>query len=383
MRVLIAGAGIAGPTLAYWLRRAGHEPTLVERAPRLRDGGYLVDFWGAGFEVARRMGIVPRLLERGYRMREMREVSSGGRTIGRLDPFSVIEDAGTSYVTIARADLAAAIYDALDGVGTIFDDDGERVHVEFVHHPPEDFDLVVGADGLHSRVRTLAFGPEQEFERDLGLAVAAFEIPGYRPRDALVAVAHTRVGRQLLRVSLHEDATMFCVVFRPDADVPQDDVPAQQEVLRAALHGMGWEAPAVLEQLPRARAFYMDRTSQIRLPSWSRGRVALVGDAAACPSLLAGQGSALAMVEAYVLAAELHAAHGDHHAAFARYERLLSESVRTKQDAALGLDVAFAPRNRRQALLRLAVLNLMGIPAVAHRIMGRSLRDPIELPAAP
>ncbi|HXF03745.1 MAG TPA: FAD-dependent monooxygenase, partial [Arthrobacter sp.] len=175
MRVLIVGAGIAGPTLAYWLRHAGHEPTLVEQAPRLRRGGYLVDFWGSGFDVADRMGIVPRLMADGYRVRELREVTASGRRIAHLDPRHVIGGAGGRYVSIGRSDLAAALYDALDGeVETIFgdtvqalDDDGGRVRVEFARGAPREFDLVVGADGLHSRVRALAFGPEEEFERYL------------------------------------------------------------------------------------------------------------------------------------------------------------------------------------------------------------------------
>ncbi|MHA6695938.1 FAD-binding domain [Homoserinimonas sp. A520] len=391
MKVLIVGSGIAGPTLAYWLRKSGHEPTLVERAPQLRQGGYVVDFWGSGFDVAERMGIVPRLMDEGYRIRELREVSTTGRRISHLDPSRLIDSVRGRYVSIARADLASAIYDALDGeVETIFDDtvrtlddDGDRVHVEFASGTQRDFDLVVGADGLHSRVRSLTFGPEDQFERYLGIAVAVFEVDGYRPRDELVAVTHTEVGVQALRFAMRDDTTMFCFTFRHDGDLPTDDVEAQQELLRARLAEVGWEVPDILDRMPQARTFYCDRASQIRMPSWSSGRVALIGDAAACPSLLAGQGSALAMVEAYVLAAELHKAGDDYRAAFAAYERQLAPFVRTKQDAAIGLGAAFAPRNRMQVLLRSTVLGLMAVPFIAQLAMGRSLRDPIQLPPPP
>lgn len=391
MRILIVGAGIAGPTLAYWLQRFGHDATLVEHAPQLREGGYVVDFWGAGFDVADRMGIVPRLMDEGYRVREVREVSSTGRRIAHFDPRHVIGISGGRFVTIGRSDLSRAIYDAAEGdVETVFgdtvtslDDDGTRVRVEFAHGAPREFDLVIGADGLHSRVRKLAFGSEEEFERYLGITVAAFDVAGYRPRDELVAVTHTEVGDQVLRLALRDDVTSFYFTFRYDGEVPQDDVAVQQDLLRRRLGGVGWEVPVILEQMPKARTFFMDRASQILMPSWSRGRIALIGDAGAAPSLLAGQGSALAMIEAYVLAYELHEAQGDHRAAFAAYERRLAQLVRDKQDAAIGMGAAFAPRNRLQLLLRNVVVGLMVVPPIANMAMGRSLIDPIRLPPVP
>lgn len=150
--------------------------------------------------------------------------------------------------------------------------------------------------------------------------------------------------------------------------------------LRTRLSHIGGEVPGILAQLAQAKTFYMDRANQIRMPSWSRGRIALLGDAAASPSLLAGQGSALAMVEAYVLAAALRHAQGNYGKAFAAYEQQLRSMIEEKQDAALRLDTAFAPATRKQLWLRNITLRLMGIPFVANLAMGRSLRDPIELP---
>lgn len=386
MKVLIVGAGIAGPTLAYWLLRAGHEPTLVERAPELRRGGYLVDFWGAGFDVAERMGIVGELRRRGYVMTEARAVARDGHRIASFEPSAVMRST-QRYLSIARSDLAAVIYGALqDRVELILDDtvsaldNGERVHVMFESGGTRDFDLVVGADGLHSQVRQLAFGPDEQFETYLDTVVSVFDIEGYRPRDELIAMMHAEVGFQAVRLSLRDDITMFLLTVRHDAPVPTDDRAEQQALLRARLADAGWETPAMLDLMPQARTFYFDSVSQIRMPSWTRGRVALVGDAAACPSLLAGQGSALAMVEAYVLAAELTRS-SDHVEAFARYQERLRDFLRSKQDAAVGLGPAFAPKNRLQLLVRNTVMRLMGLPKVADLAMGKSFHDAVELPA--
>lgn len=331
------------------------------------------------------MRTLAELRRRGYRL-EAHTVDRGGRRIAKLKP-SAITGSTQRYVSIARSDLAAIIYDALDGAVELIVDDtvdtlvdqGGRVRVGFEHGPTRDFDLVVGADGLHSRVRRLAFGPDERFERYLGIVVAAFEAQGYRPRDERVAIMHAEVGFQALRVALRDDVTLFLLTVRHTGTVPTDDRAAQQALLRTRLADKGWETPAMLDLMPQAYTFYFDSVSQIRMPAWTRGRVALVGDAAACPSFLAGQGSALAMVESYTLAAELARA-DDHREAFARYERRLAPLLRSKQDAAQGLGLAFAPKNRRQLVVRNTAMRLMGLPKVADLVMGRSFRDAVELP---
>ncbi|MEW5851492.1 MAG: FAD-binding domain [Myxococcota bacterium] len=389
MQVLIVGAGIAGPTLAYWLSRAGHRPTLVERAPELRRGGYLIDFWGAGFEVADRMGIVPELLQRGYTPREGRQERRDGTRMFSFHPESLVGP-GVPYASLARSDLAAVIYGALEGkVETIFgdtvralDDDGARVRVTFERGAARDFDLVIGADGLHSQVRRLVFGADEQFEKYLGFKIAALDLKGHRPREELVAKLYTEVGYQVTAFPMRDDGMMFALTFLDDRkDVPETRE-AQEALLRERFASAGWETPAVLAKMPGAESLYMDQVSQIRMPSWTRGRVALVGDAAACPSLLSGQGSALAMVAAYVLAAELARA-PSHVEAFAEYERQLMPFLRSKQKAAERLALTFAPKNGFQLFVRNSVMRLMSFPFVAKLAAGKSFNDAIELPPPP
>jgi 2-polyprenyl-6-methoxyphenol hydroxylase-like FAD-dependent oxidoreductase len=390
MKVVINGAGIAGPTLAYWLHRFGHEPMLVEAAPRPRRGGYVIDFWGVGYEIAEKMGLIPELETLGYKVGEWRLVDAEGRRTGGFSTDTINHMTHGRIVSLQRSDLAAAIYGEIEGtVETIFGDsvaaieENERgVHVTFEHHPPRDADLVIGADGLHSRVRRLVFGPDSQFEAYLGYHVAAFQLDGYQPRDELVYISHTAPGRQISRFSMRDDKTLILCVFR--ADVSDATLPSTDEerkaVLRHVYRDVGWEAPQILAAMDGVSDIYFDRVSQIHMDHWTKGRTALLGDAAACVSLLAGEGSGLAMAEAYVLAGELSRANGNHEAAFARYEERLMPFVRHKQGSARNLASSFAPETALRILLRDIATRLMAIPFLADAFVGRDLRDDIELP---
>lgn len=392
MNVLISGAGIAGPTLAYWLHRHGVAATIVERAPRLRTGGYIIDFWGAGFDVATRMGLLPELLRDGYSVREVRVVDRDGRKVSGF-PAAVFSRATRSrFTSLPRGDLAAAIFGSLDtNVEAIFGDTIERIEqtatdvsVTFAHHRPRSFDLVIGADGLHSRVRELVFGPESGFERYLGIKVAAFESAGYRPRDDLVYIMSPEVGREVSRFTMRNDRTMFLFTFAdPDPMIPAD-VRAQKGVLRERFGHSGWECPRILDALDAAGDVSLDRLSQIQMNDrdggWSNGRVALVGDAAACISLLGGQGSALAMAGAYILAGELHRAGRHYEDAFARYQELFGPFVSMKQRAARRFAGGFAPRSKVSLFLRNKIFQLLSIEWIANMAVARGFSDRIALP---
>jgi 2-polyprenyl-6-methoxyphenol hydroxylase-like FAD-dependent oxidoreductase len=386
MKVVINGAGVAGPTLAYWLSKAGNEVLLVEQAPRLRTGGYVIDFWGAGYDVAEKMGLIPRVRELGYQVKEVRFVDRRGRRRGGF-PVRVFERLTHGrYTSLRRSDLAAAICGALDGkVETAFGDSvaaiadaGDRVRVEFDRGAPREVDLVVGADGLHSRVRRLAFGPDAAVEVSLGYHIAAFEAAGYRPRDELVYVSHDVPGRQVSRFSLRDDRTMFLFVFR-DEYQPAGGLEGRDAVARV-FADVGWECPRILAAMREADDVYFDRVSQIRMDRWAAGRTVLLGDAAACVSLMAGEGAGLAMAEAYVLAGELHAARGDHAAAFARYQERLMPLVKRKQAMAAKFASSFAPRTAFGIAFRNLATRLLQLPFLAELLFGRALRDDVELP---
>ena len=387
MRVAVNGIGVAGPTLAYWLRKSGHEPVLFEEAPALRTGGYLVDFWGLGYEIAERMGIVPTLRKRCYEMERMRMVDSDGREQAAMDLAPVRELLRGRFISLARADLSDALFGACDGIPAHFgvsiigiEQDDAGALVTLSDGRQDRFDLVVGADGLHSRVRELAFGPEAQFESALDCYVAAFRIQGYPNRDELTYVSHTVQKRQVGRVALRNDETLVLLVCRADligGDPPPD---AQRAALRRAFAGMGWEVPEILDALDDVDGLYFDRVSQIHLPRWTSGRVGLVGDAAAAPSLLAGEGTGLGITEAYVLAGELHRSAGDFARGFAAYEARLRSFVAAKQKAAVWLRGFFAPETALALKVRNFAVDALAIPFLTKRLLARSLNDKLELP---
>lgn len=390
MRIIINGVGIAGPTIAYWLRKSGHEVVLVEEAPQLRRGGYMVDFWGLGYDIAEKMGLIPRIRELGYQVRQVRFVNRHGRRTGgfSVDVFGRMTHG--RFTSLRRSDLAATIYQALDGqVETIFGDSvarienvGHQVRVSFDHAATREVDLVIGADGLHSRVRDLAFGPEAEFEVSLGYHVAAFELDGYQPRDELVYVSHGVPGRQVSRFSMRNDKTLFLFVFR-DEYLPAGSLSNEQQrksALTSVFADVGWECPQILAAMENASGLYFDRVSQIRMDRWTTGRTALLGDAAACVSLLAGEGTGLAMAEAYVLAGELQGCRGDHRVAFARYQQQMMPFLKHKQESAATFASSFAPKTTFGITCRNLVTRLLRLPPVADFFIGRDLRDAVTLP---
>jgi 2-polyprenyl-6-methoxyphenol hydroxylase-like FAD-dependent oxidoreductase len=386
---LISGLGIAGPTLAYWLNAAGYETTIVERAPALRRGGYVVDFWGLGYDIAERMNLGDDLERTGYHMREVRIVGSRGKRRARFGTDVFRDLAGGRFITIARSDLSRLLYEKIAGrTKVLFGDDvaalderADAVNVRFTSGAERRFALVFGTDGLHSNIRRLVFGPQDRFEKQLGYAVAAFEVPGYRPRDGDIYVLYSQPGRMVGRFALHEDCTLFLFVFHTGTTTLPISLAEQKAMLAERYRDDDWECPQILAALEHAEDLYFDRISQIRMDRWSQGRVALLGDAAFCVSLLAGQGTALATTAAYVLASELALADGRHDEAFARYRERLNAFIDGKQRGAERFASALAPRTRWGIAFRNLVVNLLAIPGFAKLTAAKDIVDRLALPA--
>jgi 2-polyprenyl-6-methoxyphenol hydroxylase-like FAD-dependent oxidoreductase len=254
------------------------------------------------------------------------------------------------------------------------------VQVRLKHGDHRQFGLVIGADGLHSGVRRLAFGPQHQFERQLGYVVAAFEVRGYRPRDEDIYFMYGQPGRMVGRFALNDDRTLFLFVFANDGDTLPATLELQKAMLRETYRDGEWECPRILNKLDRTQQLYFDRVSQIRMASWSRGRIALIGDAAFCVSLVAGQGSALAMISAFVLAGELANAGGRHEEAFGRYEAFLRAHIGKKQLGAERFAGAFAPKTQWGLSFRNQVIKAFAIPGLATLAVGRDIIDALRLP---
>ncbi|MFJ7276732.1 FAD-dependent monooxygenase [Kitasatospora sp. NPDC098663] len=373
-KVLISGASIAGPALAYWLDRYGFDVTIVERSSALRGGGYAVDIRGAAREVVDRMGLLPRLREAHVDTRRLSFVAADGAPICSVAPETVTGGAAGLDLEVRRGDLASALYAPLrhrieflfgDSIATL-DDRADRVDVTFDSGAHRTFDLVIGTDGLHSNTRGLVFGPEDAFHRYLGHVFAGFTLAN----DLGItheAITWNTPGRAAVLYA-HEPADRvhgFLVLKRED--IPFDafrDPQAQRELVAAAFPEHSWHIPRLVHAMREADDLFFDVVSQIHMPTWSRGRVALAGDAAHATSFLSGQGSSVSLVGAYLLAGEL-ASHADHTAAFAAYERKARPFVERNQALATSGGTDLIPGTQdlldaRNAALRAAPADLAG-----------------------
>jgi 2-polyprenyl-6-methoxyphenol hydroxylase-like FAD-dependent oxidoreductase len=394
MDILISGASIAGPALAYWLREFGSNVTVVERSPAPRPGGYKIDVRGAAMTVLERMGIADEVRRHHTDMRGGAFLDRKGRTIVEMDADTVGFREPTD-VEILRGDLARILRGATEGVEYVYGDSitsmtehADGVTVEFERSLPRRFDLVIGADGLHSTVRALAFGPEERFLRSLGHHIAIFSVPNLLDLDRWETIQAEK-GRTLNVYSTRQDTEAKAAFLFASEGLTYDrrDTARQRELLAETFAPHGWIAPQLLAAMPDAPDFYFDGMSVVEMERWSTGRVALVGDAAYGPSPASGQGTSLALVGAYVLAHELAAA-GDHQVAFAAYEQRMRHFVTVNQKQADNIKRMVAG-SRFTLWLNMTMMRLMPYLPGTAKIMAkvkaeiRDVSNAVELPATP
>jgi 2-polyprenyl-6-methoxyphenol hydroxylase-like FAD-dependent oxidoreductase len=364
MRVLICGGGIAGLTLAWCLARRGHTPVLAEKAGKLRDEGYMIDFFGSGYEAYERLGLLPELDRIHYPVDRLTFVDARGHERFSL-PYPALrkrlfED---RHFNFPRGALERVLYQKIEGgvdirFNTTVDSVEQRaraVGVRLSDGSDERFDLLVGADGVHSHIRRLAFAEDRQFTRLLGFRTAAFILPK-APRGLDIAnafVTLTVPNKQVAVYPLHGGrlATFFIHRSGPESHAVSRESALRE--LRLVYGRMGWIVPELLELSVDAPSLYFDAVSQVVMPRWSNGRIVLLGDSCQCVSLLAGQGASMAVAAAYVLAEELADAQGVG-AALSRYERRLKPSIERKQAAGRRIAGWFVPESN----LRLALRNL-------------------------
>lgn len=358
--VLVSGAGIAGATLAFWLSRSGWSVSLVERAESTRSSGSPVDVRGEALPIAAAMGIEERLRAADTGVTRAVFVDASGRYRGSMRT----RRAGAREIEIARVDLASTLLDAaLPDVHVLSGDtvtalaqDSAGVDVSFERSADRRFDLVVGADGVHSTVRRLAFGPETAFARPFGLVVGTVRTD-IDIADPSCVLIYNEPGRMLaVHPAGGDPGAAF--IFRTGRPVDPRDRGAARSLVTDAYAGVGWLAPTMLDRWQDAGDVYLDAVTRIVLPTWHRGRIVLVGDAASCLSLL-GEGSSNAIIAAHALASALGTHSDDHAAAFGDYERVHRRRVRRAQRGAVVASHFLVPATSagiraRNALLRFA-----------------------------
>lgn len=388
-KILVTGASIAGPALAYWLSRQGMDVTVVERAPAFRDGGQTIDVRGAGREVVRRMGLEELIRANTTHEQGIAFVDRDNQTKAFIGVDAFDGDGPIAELEILRGELAKLLiqhsedrvtYRFGDSIESI-EDDGEQVHVRFEQGGEQVYDLVIVAEGMGSTTRNQVFGDEVK-RRPLDLYTAYFTVPR-QPSDGQVMRWHNLPGGRC--VCLRPDNLGTTRAFLSFQQAPsgyeklsQDE---QKSLLKKLFADAGWETPRVLAALDDTTDLYLEAVGQVKMPHWSKGRIALLGDAAYCASPISGMGTSLGLCGAYVLAGEL-GRHADHHQAFAAYEALMRPFVAQAQSVPKFAPRLASPHSRLGIALGHAVLRMATAPGL-KTLFGKILSpkaDAIVLP---
>ncbi|MBX7434012.1 FAD-dependent monooxygenase [Mycobacterium sp. Y57] len=396
--VLISGAGIAGPALGYWLNRNGFRVIIVEIAPGIRPGGQTVDLRGLGGDVVERMGLIDEMRALSLDQRGAAWVRSDGSRRAEMPVTAFGGNGPVSKLEILRGDLVQVLYEAtrgdvdyrFDTAITALDEQEDAVVATLTDGSKVTADLVVGADGPHSAVRRLVFGPEEQFVKPIGGYNAWFSAPDTVGLDGWYLLYQAPGGLNASMRPSHDPAIAKAGLAFQSEPLTYDrrDLDEQRQILVERFAGAGWHCDALLAAAQEADDFYFDAFAQVHMPSWSAGRVALVGDAGYCASPLSGMGTSLALVGTYVLAGELGPADelntGGLRAALARYETVMRPFVDNCQDLPNSID-RFAPKTESDIAINAAVMKWMQrwpFRPIAERLWFR-IADSIALPDYP
>lgn len=372
MKILIVGGGPAGLSLAYWLVKDGHTPIIVEKASTIRTAGYMIDLTGTGYDLTKRMGIINPLKQVAYPVKQVLYKNARGNTVARMPMeklFSAL-DLENNYLALDHRDLVEAIFHTVENdvevrfnttVNAIVQS-ADDVTVTFSDGTQESFDLLVGADGIHSKTRSLIFGDESQFDKYLGYYVATFYAPAIDPDLEYGYVTYLEPGIQLGIFPQSGDQWLCYVIYKSEdrGRVPSDQ---HRAILREQLNRMGWVAPKIIDALPPDTPILIDTVTQIEMPTWSQNRVALIGDAAYCLTLISGQGASMALAGGYFLAKALREC-PDYQTAFQQYEHRLRDYIAETQAKARRFAPNFVPGSRLGIMITQWVIHLIGLPFV-------------------
>lgn len=340
-KILISGAGIAGFTLAYWLKQRGFSPTIIEKHPFLRGGGYKVDVRGTALEVAKRMGVYQELLDTNVNLARSKFASSDGKIFAFDGDILGLSSEGE--IEINRWDLAQVLSKKIGAIEVIYGDSITKIDDKMVYFEkmePREFEIVVGADGQNSNVRRLAFGEDEKFLKRTGIQFCVFPIPNIFALDRCEIVYFDK--GKLATAYAVGNHSYACLAFKSEEEtLPLNNLQAEFE---KQFRGLGWEIPRLVSLMKESNDRYFNSIAQVRMPRWSNGRVALIGDAA---HSVQGMGTSLAMVGAYVLAREIEESKGDHTLAFEMYEKTMREYVEASQALAEDNQQAFTESSMR------------------------------------
>lgn len=382
--ILISGASIAGPALAYWLNQYGFNVTIVEKSPELRKGGYRIDLRGAATEVASRMGILNRVKELNTAMRGSSFIRANGKRYANLNDPNIFGMRQDTDVEIMRGELSSILYtETNDQTEYIFDDSitdvtqtDELVTVTFKNGGQRDFDLVVAADGLRSNVRKLAFDNEDIAVDHLGYYVSIFTVPNHFNLDHW-ELSYPGLDKivNIYSTGNNQEAKALFMFAAPEADYDHRDISQQKQMVIDQFKNEGPAISQILSAIHDTPDFYCDAISQVKTDNLSNGRVVLLGDAGYCPSPASGQGTSLALVGAYVLAGELAAAAGDYQLAFKTYESQMRWFVKANQKLGITVLKDMVAKSKTQLWLQTTMMSLLLKLPGKERILRSFLKE--------